>query len=234
MKKASTFLILLLSVTSLFAQNQWFKTYTDSIALVNDANALSKVFISDIQKIKPNYKFEGNIILDTSPYLIYYGFDKNVHLPLWEQVLPEIKSFFVELSGSETEGKTMFGLFFNGFYLPHELGHALQDEIDGTLEQSYKSEYFANTIAMLWLRKHGYQKELEQCYNFAKAMESKLPNPVQDGESIEDYFTHNYNEASKNPYSYGYMQFKQFVEVYEDEALVDFDTFIKNYLYKKQ
>jgi hypothetical protein len=217
-----------------FAQNQWFQTYTDSIALVKDANLISEAFITDIRNIKSDFKFEGNIILDTSPYLIYYGFDKNVHLSLWEQVLPEIKSFFVELSGSETEGKTMFGLFFNGFYLPHELGHALQDEVDGTLEQSYKSEYFANTIAMLWLRKHGYQKELEQCYNFAKAMESKLPNPVPDEESIEDYFTHNYNEASKNPYSYGYMQFKQFVEVYEDEALVDFDTFMKNYLYKKQ
>lgn len=29
------------------------------------------------------------------------------------------------------------------------------------------------------------------------------------------------------PYVYGYMQFKQFIEIYEDKNLPDFDTFIK-------
>ncbi|MEH6679754.1 MAG: hypothetical protein V7724_04360 [Sediminicola sp.] len=228
--KLLIFSLMMLAVcNSTLAQNQWFETYTDSTVLVKDAHAISSLFIADIKKIRPEFRFEGKTMLDTSPALIYYGLDGNIHLPLWEQVLPQLKDFFKEITGSEAEGKRMFGLFFNGFYLPHELGHALQEKTEGTLEPSYDSEYLANTIAVLWLRKHGYQKELEQCYDFAKSMEDTLTDPVPQGVDIEDFFTENYGQATQNPYVYGYMQFKQFVQVYEDSSLPDFDTFIAKY-----
>lgn len=223
-------LIFLISSGFGFAQNQWFQTYTDSTAFIRDANSISEAFIADIKNIKPDIQFELKVILDTSPALIYYGFDNNIHLPLWEQVLPELKEFFTDITGSDSEGEKMFGLFFNGFYLPHELGHALQGIVDGNLELSYKAEYLANTIAMLWWRKHGYQKELEMCYKFANTIQSKLPNPVPEGKTIETYFTENYEQTIQNPYTYGYMQFKQFVNIYEDTSLPDFDTYIINYL----
>lgn len=230
MKTIITLVFLLFGALNAISQNEWFQTYTDSVALIKDANHISNAFIANIKAIKPDFQFDGKTILDTSPALIYYGYDNNIHLPLWEQLLPELKDFFIDITDSDTEGKNMFGLFFNGFYLPHELGHAFQHTIDGTLEQSYKAEYLANTIALLWWRKHGYQKELEQCYNFAKTMESKLPNPVPEGKTIEDYFTENYEQTLQNPYTYGYMQFKQFVQIYEDKSLPDFETYIANYL----
>jgi len=229
MKTIITLALLVVSINGA-AQNQWFYTYTDSIALVRDANEISNKFLSDIKHIEPKIQFEGKTILDTSPYLIYYGFDKNIHLPLWEQVLPELKAFFTDIAGSEEAGATMFGLFFNGFYLPHELGHALQDVAKGNLGQSYKGEYLANTIAILWWRKNGNLKELEQCYHLAKKMVNKLPNPVPEGVSIEHYFTENYGTATQDPYIYGYMQFKQFVEIYETKTLPDFNTFIETFL----
>ncbi len=231
MKKTTTLLFLMAALYGT-AQNQWFQTYTDSTALVKDANEISDNFIDDIKKIKPDFQFNGKTLLDTSPFLIYYGFDKNIHLPLWQQVLPELKNFFTEMTGNKDEGEKMFGLFFNGFYLPHELGHAFKDVIDGNLEQSYKGEYFANTMAMLWWRKHGNQKDLEQCYNFIKKLESKLQNPVPEGKTKEEFFTEHYDEATQNPYTYGYMQFKQFIEIYEDQTLPDFDTFVVQYIKK--
>jgi hypothetical protein len=63
-------------------------------------------------------------------------------------------------------------------------------------------------------------------------MWSKLPNPVPANMSEEEYFTKNYEQASQNPYIYGYMQFRQFMQIYEDKSLPDFDVFIKNYLSK--
>jgi hypothetical protein len=33
------------------------------------------------------------------------------------------KSLFTELNKSKSKGEEMFGLFFNGFYIIHELGH---------------------------------------------------------------------------------------------------------------
>lgn len=225
MKKIIVF-SLLLSIQIGIAQKNWFKTYTDSIALVKDAQMITKSFTKDIKKVNKNLKYDIKTVLHTTPYLIYFYKDA-ANIPLWEQVIPEQKQFFYEIAGSEVEGKKFFGLFFNGFYLPHELGHAYEYVLKGETLGSYKGEYFANTVAILWWKKHNRNKELQQCYEAAKKMFLKLPNPVPKGSTIEEYFSKNYEEASANPYVYGYMQFKQFIEIYEDKNLPDFDTFIK-------
>jgi len=41
-------------------------------------------------------------------------------------------------------------IIFNGFYLPHELGHAFEYILHGDIKNSYESEYQANTIGFLW------------------------------------------------------------------------------------
>ncbi len=224
--------MLFLFSINLHSQKKWFTTYKDSIALVKDGNKVSVQFIKDVKKIVPQIKFDVKTILHTTPYLIY--FDNNTaNLPLWEQVIPEQKAFFYEVAGSQEKGKIAFGLFFNGFYLPHELGHAFQYIIQGKIEGSYKNEYFANTVAQLWWKKQGRKKDLELCYEFAKKMYAKLPNPVPSGMTVEDYFGKNYETSSQNPYVYGYMQFKQFIDIYEDKTLPDFDAFIKQNSEKK-
>lgn len=232
MKKATLLLALIFFVNLSFAQQKWFTLYTDSTALVKDANDITSLFISDIQKIKSDIPLDIKTILNTSPYLIYYE-NKTVNLPLWSQVITEQKSFFYDVAGSEADGKNVFGLFFNGFYLPHELGHGLQHSVEKSLKGSYENEYFANTVAILWYRKHGRIPELKDCYNYAKKIWAKLPNPVPQGMTIEAYFSKNYEQASENPYTYGYMQFKQFIDIYEDVSLPDFDAFMQNYLRKK-
>lgn len=224
--KKIVLLSFLLSVQIGIAQKKWFNTYVDSIALVKEAQLITQSFTKDIKKSNKNLKYEIKTVLHTTPYLIYFYKDA-ANIPLWQQVIPEQKQFFYEIAGSEAEGKKIFGLFFNGFYLPHELGHAYEFALKGEAQGSYKGEYFANTVAILWWKKHHRNKELKQCYEAAKKMWAKLPNPVPEGSTIEEYFSKNYEEASANPYVYGYMQFKQFIEIYEDKNLPDFDTFIK-------
>lgn len=218
--------VFLITIYNADAQKKWFTTYTDSIALVKDGNEVSAQFIKDIKKINPKMAFDVKTVLHTTPYLIYFYKDA-ANLPLWAQVIPEQKSFFYEVAGSEAEGKLAFGLFFNGFYLPHELGHAFEYFTKGDIKNSYQSEYFANTVAMLWWKKQNRNKELKECYDYAKKMWAKLPNPVPEGTTIEEYFEKNYEQASQNPYVYGYMQFRQFILIYEDKTLPDFDTFIQ-------
>lgn len=233
MKKFTLLLTLTIVVNLAFAQKKWFTLYTDSIALVKDGNQVSTLFENDIKKIIPNIEFDIKTVLHTTPYLIYYndnGKEKTANLPLWEQVIPQQKQFLYQIAGSEKNGKMVFGLFFNGFYLPHELGHALSAITKGSIINSYENEYFANTIAMLWWRKHKRKKELQMCYEKAKAIWAKLPNPVPDGITIEAFYKENYVKASQNPVVYGYMQFRQFIQIYEDKTLPDFDTFIKKYI----
>lgn len=234
MKKYIFLIAILCSTGHLFAQKEWFSLYVDSTKLVNDAKIITTDFENDIKTISPTTKFSIKSVLNTTPYLIYYNnIRMTANLPIWEQVIPQQKNFFYEVAGSEEEGKKAFGLFFNGFYLPHELGHAFQDATnDGEIGLSYQNEYLANTIAILWWRKHKRNEDLKLCYEYAKKIWSTLPNPVPENMNEEEYFTKNYQEATKNPYVYGYMQFKQFIQIYEDKSLPEFDIFIKKYLKK--
>jgi len=214
-----------------FGQKSWFTPYAYSAAMVKDAKIVTAKFTNDIKKIKPDIAFEVESIQNTTPYLIYYDeIKKTANLPLWSEVISDQKKFFYTVAGSEKDGQKAFGLFFNGFYLPHELAHALQATVEGTIEGSYENEYFANTVAMLWWRKQGREKDLKKCYESAKAIFATLPNPVPEGITIQNYFKVNYNKAGEDPFVYGYMQFKQFIHIYEDKKLPDFNTFIRNYI----
>lgn len=232
MKKSILLIALILLSITTNAQKKWFTTYQDSVALVKDANAITKKFTKDLKKIDPTFKFEIKTVLNTTPYLIFFYKDA-ANIPLWEQVIPEQKQFFYQLGGNETEGKKIFGLFFNGFYLPHELGHAFEYILHGEIKNSYESEYQANTIGLLWWKKQHRDAELKQCYEYAKKMWAQLPNPVPEGSTVEEYFAQNYEQATKDPFIYGYLQFKQFIDIYENKNLPDFDTFIKEELKKK-
>jgi len=228
-----TSLVFIMNVVT--AQQKWFVKFTDSAELISNAKSITAKFVKDVKKINPSIQFEINPILNTTPYLIFYNNENNektANLPIWQQVIEPQKQFFYEIAGSQPEGERIFGLFFNGFYLPHELGHALQEITEGRVKNSFESEYLANTIAILWWRKNKNKAELEQCYKAAKIIWAKLPNPVPSDSIIEEYFTANYEKASANPYEYGYMQFKQFISIYEDKNLPSFDVFIKKYFKK--
>jgi hypothetical protein len=235
MKKSILLVLVLFISTNSFTQKNWFTVYTDSTSLVNDGNEITKQFIADVKKINPDLKFEVTTVLNTTPYLIYFdpsGTVKTANLPIWSQVITEQKQFFYEVAGSEMAGKEAFGYFFNGFYLPHELAHALQDAMEGNVPGSYENEYFANVVAMLWWKKHGNQAQLDQCYESAKTMWKNLKSPVPSGVSLQEYLRTNYEQASSDPYVYGYIQFAQFIMIYEDTTLPAFDEFVGSYLKK--
>lgn len=229
MKKIFLFFILTSFSFWSYSQKRWFTLYNDTTELVKDGNEIASKFMNDIKKIDKALDFRVSVILNTTPSLIYY--EKGIaNLPIWSQVIPEQQNFLNTVAGGEIEGKKAFGLFFNGFYLPHELAHGLQDMKRGDLKGSYENEYFANTVALLWWRKNGRSNELKECYDSAKAIWSKLPNPVPKGEAIEEYFSKNYSQAAQDPFVYGYIQFKQFIEICENKKLPDFDTFVGEYL----
>ena len=64
-----------------------------------------------------------------------------------------------------------------------------------------------------------------------KKIMKTYPNPVPKGENVEKYFTDNYvkilTDQENAAMIYGFMQFSQFIKIYEDRSLPDFDTFIQ-------
>jgi hypothetical protein len=225
-------LILILSIfVSLFsnAQNLWFKTYNDSIALKSDAEKIVQQFSQKVKNANSTIKLDNwEVVKNTTPYLIYIE-KKTANLPFWQEVIPQQKDFFTEVSGGKRQGKEVFGLFFNGFYLVHELGHGLADSAGKKFDNAYDSEYDANTIAILYWRTTQEKSNLKKCYVYAKKMLKHLKNPVPENENYKEYITKHYDEISSDPYKYGYIQFSQFVEIYENKSLSDFETLMKNY-----
>jgi hypothetical protein len=231
-KTLLTLAILVLSFGA-HAQKNFFYTYTDSAKLVGDANSILTDFTSRVNTIHTIFVTQPLAVLNTKPFLIFYSSKSNkINLPIWRQVMAEQKTFFSELAGSKKEGESMFGYFFNGFYLPHEAGHALQHAAGKSEPNLYKNEYVANEIALLYWRKMGRMRELKHCYKLAKKIVRALPSPVPTGQDPVKYFNEHYEELGADPYKYGYYQFAQFVKIYEDRKLKEFDSFIKELLTK--
>ena len=125
----------------------------------------------------------------------------------------------------------LFGLFFNGFYIIHELGHGtdayLTKKANRKYLDFYEGEYLANQVAIAYWQEAGYEKELQKCYQYALKFTKQLPNPVPKGEDPLKFFNTNYDELSKDPFKYGYYQFKQFVEIYENRKTLHLDDLLK-------
>lgn len=229
MKKIAILLFWLAAAFSGSAQSKWFSTYTDSAALVRDGNRIVQQMAARVQSLRPEWRLDKNIaIKNTTPYLIYID-SLTVNLPFWVEVIPPQQAFFEEVTGSKTAGYEAFGLFFNGFYIAHEMGHSIAALAGRDFKDAYSSEYDANTIGILYWRSIGEQKMLAKCYEYARRILGHLQNPVPAGVDAKQYITEHYMELAADPYKYGYIQFSQFVEIYENRQLPDFTAFIKNY-----
>lgn len=229
MRKTLLFLMILFAFVQTNAQNKWFSAYSDSTVLVNDADKNIQQMAENIFKITSIVDLRNNkSVKNTKPYLIFIKND-TVNLPFWTEVIPQQKQFFAEVAGGEKEGKEVFGLFFNGYFLAHEIGHSFASKSDKKFDNNYDSEYDANIIGILYWRSVGETENLKKCYAYAKRMLKALKNPVPENEDYKQYITKNYGKLASDPYKYGYIQFSQFVEIYEDKTLPNFETYIKNY-----
>ncbi len=235
MKKFSAAFFVFIATTAI-AQNKLFTPYTDSAKLVYNANLITADFIALSKAASKKVNIKATAIVNTTPYLVYWDDSaQTVNLPLWHQVIPPQQQFFIALNDSNTtKGLAMFGLFFNGFYIAHELGHAVEwqqmKQGNKFSKGYYQSEYFANTLAIIYWKQKGMQKELDACYVFAKKFITQLPNPVPVGEDTIVFFNTHYEALSADPFKYGYYQFRQFVDIYENKQLPTFNQFISQYI----
>lgn len=232
-KTIITLCISLWAVQTGFAQNKLFKTFPDSTALNKTGDAFIESFVNEIHGIDTSLHLKAPKAVYNLMGPFYYYDNNTMNLPVWSLSPQWYKDFCMEMAGSPEAGKEMFGLFFNGFYIPHELGHAIQFYLhqdtswSNYLANAYNNEYEANIIALLYWKKHGKNKELKQCYDYAKKALTRLNNPVPDSVDRKKYFAEHYEELGKDIHKYAFFQWTQYVQVYEGKTLPDFDTYIK-------
>lgn len=211
-----------------FSQNQWFEIYNDSTQLVIDYNLLMNDFENQVKQIDSSVNLNGLQFKIVNEGGFYNPNDHTVYLNLYQTTPQWVVDFSTEIAGGKQQGEALSGLFFFGFFMPHEIAHGLQFSLNKQKADEYHNEFEANQIAMAYWKKVGKEKELEKCYKVAKKALLKLKNPIPAGEDEKKYFTKFYLEFVKDPYKYGYIQFQQIVTIYEDKSQPDFDSLIKN------
>lgn len=235
MKKSIIILLVYCFCITAKSQNKYFEIYTDSIALKNQNNELIHDIETKIKRIDPSFSFNGltTEIPTTFMYGQYRTKTNKIYLQPWQIGGPPMESFLTEVTGSYDKGNSLAALFFYGFFLPHEVGHAFQYHTKNLPKNAYDEEYQANEFAVLYWRSNGKQKELEQCYEMAKLVLTKLKNPIPDNVDAKQYMTDHYDELVKDPYKYGFIQFSQIVKVIEDKSLPNFEIYVKQKTSKK-
>lgn len=231
MKTSILLFTLSLAIATANAQNKYFEIYTDSTELKNQNDLLIQNIEAQIKTIEPSFSFKGLTTEIPNTFMPgqFWAQTNKIYHTTWQICGPPMEGILLEVAGSKSEGEKLAGMFFYGFFLPHEIGHALQFHTGNVPKSSYDGEYEANEFAVAYWRSKGKEKELQQCYEFAKMALSKLKNPIPENVDAKNYITEHYLDLVKDPSKYGYIQFSQIVEIMDNKSLSDFETYIKKY-----
>lgn len=234
MKRILSILLLFWFCITAKAQHNYFEIYTDSAALKNQNDELIRDIETRVRLAEPSFSFKGLTTEIPKTFMPgqYRSKTNKIYQLTWQIGGPPMESFLTEMGGTPDKGKSLAALFFYGFFLPHEVGHALQHHTNKVPENAYDAEYQANELAVVYWRSKGKQKELQQCYEMAKIVLAKVKNPIPENADGKKYITAHYDELLRDPYKYVFIQFSQIVKILDDKSLSDFDTYIKKYFKK--
>lgn len=218
------------------AQNKPFHFYTEEEQLKKDNDNIIAEIEKTIKDKDPSFSFNGTttIVENNSPYGYYLPSTNNIYLPMWSTMAQEFKDLGTNTIGSKEDGEEMSRHLYYGFFLPHEIAHSFQFNAKVRYDNEYDNEQDASNFALLYWRKKGMHKELQQCYILAKKIIANLKNPIPPGEDVKQYFTTHYYDFQKDPTKYPYIIGYQIVQAFEDESLPDFDTYIQQRLADKK
>lgn len=181
--------------------------------------------------------------IDAGPGLSFYdmGTGNVVHEERWEKVPPPMQATFDQwagYAGDQPSGLHLFRDMFHRFFLVHELGHWMedqvmeqrQDKLAATARQNakttrWKYETIANRISVAWWREHD-PAYLARLIKDFRTIQAKLPNPIPAGEDAQHYFTRQYAKLAEDPNAYGWFQLQMVILAYDERPTSSFQQVI--------
>jgi hypothetical protein len=206
-------------------------------ALAAKVEARTRIDDFDLETKAPKVR------IDAGPGLSFYdmGSGNVVHEERWEKVPAPIQATFnqwAEYAGNQRSGQGLFRELFHRFFLVHELGHWMEDQIleqrrdrmAATARRSastarWEYESVANRISVAWWREHD-PDYLAKLINDLRTIRAKLPNPVPAGEQARHYFTRRYSKLAEDPNAYGWFQLHMIILAYDERPRSTFQQAI--------
>ena len=240
MRRAVFLLVLGLAATDGHAQSpssQSNPVFVEEQALAAKVEARTHIKGFDLKTKAPKVR------IDAGAGLSFYdmGTGNVVHEERWGRVPAPMQATFnqwAEYAGDQPSGQRLFGEMFHRFFLVHELGHWMEDQVmeqrrdtmAATARQNAKSarweyETIANRISIAWWREHDAAYLAKLIKDF-RAIQARLPNPVPAGEDARHYFFRQYSELAKDPNAYGWFQLHMVILAYDQQPRSSFQQAI--------
>lgn len=234
--------LLVLGVTASEALAQSPSTRRDSVldeeqALAAKVEGRTHINNFDLKAKAPDVR------IDAGPGLSFYdmGTGNVVHEEHWGKVPPPMQAIFdqwAEYAGDRSSGQHLFRDMFHRFFLVHELGHWMEDQVmeqrqDGLAATArenakiarWKYETVANRISIAWWREHDPAFLAKLIKDF-RTIQAKLPNPIPAGEDAQHYFAREYAKLAKDPSAYGWFQLEMVILAYDERPTSSFQQVI--------
>lgn len=170
------------------------------------------------------------IFIETHPALSYFDGD-TIREARFKELPPEVQAIFNTWAADTSDqpsGEQLFADMFYRFFFVHELGHWVTGQVienrhdagkaaalENMRQNHWQTELECNRISVAWWREHD-PKYLAKLMADFSAIEKKLPNPVPDGQSKQEYFAANYQRLGNDPQVYGWFLLQSAIDAYSE------------------
>ncbi|MCB9652735.1 MAG: hypothetical protein H6729_01200 [Deltaproteobacteria bacterium] len=132
-----------------------------------------------------------------------------VAVPRWDELSEPQRSLLVRMVGGDGGSRHLFDVLFRWFLVPHELTHALQDNLARVRMDHAMGERMANDVAVAFLA--AIPESRRPLFALALVLvqaKERLPSLAnfQDEEALNRYFNDHYDELGRDLPQYGAFQ----------------------------
>ena len=158
-----------------------------------------------------------------TPNLAYFDHQAwTVVLPHWPTLDKASRGFFLELAETAEDAAELFVGLFNGFLVAHEMAHWFNQTVEIELDR-YSSERAANDIAVaFFLSNEDGEAHLLALRPRLEVALVRLSDPTPPDADETQFFNDHYAALARDPYRYGYYQFRFILESIGRRAELDF------------
>ena len=144
----------------------------------------------------------------------------------WPTLGSPSREFFLKLTETAEDAAALFVGLFNEFLVAHEMAHWLYRTVGIELDR-YTSEREANDLAVaFFVASPNGQTRLLALRPRLEAALARLADPTPSGTGEQDFFNAQYGALARNPYLYGYYQFRFILDSIDRRAELDFGSLL--------
>ncbi len=201
--------------------------YAPRLDVQSAAERIVATFASSLPPLVSVPQATPTIVIRSTPYLAYHDHrTESIVLAYWPTLDPASRSFFLDLTETETEAASLFVALCNDFLVAHELAHWIQRALGADLDR-YGAEQNANEIAVAYFMTvdEGEPRLVTLRSQLDDALR-RLPDPTPLGWAERPYFNDHYGELIGDPRAYGYYQLRFILDAIDRRDQLDFRSLV--------